>query len=165
MARSKTEPICSQGTIEARPSAGADARESDPSPLSEAFAHAITNPGARAQLIDENNLAGDWRPLSDADDPDAGSYLEHEPAPYLAKSGLRPVVMASGGEGRRHLFVRVEDPKSRLRLTEHARAAAASGRWKRGRRWCCHGRSTSAGASTSSPTRSATAGASASCAW
>lgn len=142
MSRARTGRPCPRATLAARPISGFGAGKANPSPsLAEAFAFAIAKPGARAFLIDENNRLLGWMYLSeaarsgrafavevdkavlalDADDPDVAHYIESELAPYLADSGFRPVVMASGGEGRRHLFVRVEDPKLRLRFAVHAR--------------------------------------------
>jgi hypothetical protein len=142
MSRARTGGPCPRATIAGRPIPEFCACEANPSPsLAEAFAFAIAKPGARAFLIDDNNRLLRWMSLSeaarsgrafavevdkpvlalDADEADTGHYIESELAPYMADSGFRPVVMASGGEGRRHLFVRVEDPKPRLRLAEHAR--------------------------------------------
>jgi hypothetical protein len=111
------------------------------------FAFAIADPRYEAKLIAaDNSLAGTAtlpdalasggtvavRPRAevlalDLDDPAYLSTLD-EISDCLLATGITPVVVASGGQGRRHLFAEVPDPVLRERLKEQAREAGIDAR-------------------------------------
>lgn len=106
----------------------------------EAFATGVSGPGARALLIDGDNRGAGWVPISraassgsafavdvaadvlalDADDPRRGAAAASM-IPALVSDGLRPVVIASGRAGHRHVFARVSDPALHARWAARAR--------------------------------------------
>jgi len=107
-----------------------------------AFAKAIAEPDSPALLVDRNNKNDGWTSLEeavargrafaiqvqdtvlalDADRPDLSRTLE-DIAAQMRQEGLRPVVVASGQDDRRHLFCRIANPDRRKRYRERAQAA------------------------------------------
>jgi DNA-binding MarR family transcriptional regulator len=109
-----------------------------------ALARAVAQKGNRARLLDSENRVCGWvsieravlmdvsfmvpiAPHVAAFDFDSPEELHHLPEALalLRQEGLDPVVVASGQEGRRHVFVRV--PPARRRVLEQRLAQVAGG--------------------------------------
>jgi hypothetical protein len=121
----------SSGTTGNRASRNDGRHEQESGDLPLQFARAIAKPGSLALLIDADNrplgrcsieeAASNGRAYavevaedifaSDADTPETAQYLENKLLPLLEESRVEPVLVASGGTGRRHLLARIDDPE------------------------------------------------------
>lgn len=131
----------------------AERRHSSPVPpptsdeLEALVAAVAARTGGNGLVVDAGNGTRGWRPVTeliaegacfavdvaptilalDQDTPAAAGALEGV-ADACRAAGLEPVLLASGGTGRHHLFARVMDPVQRRALVELARAAGIDAR-------------------------------------